>query len=201
MCGFLYKYQTESSQQRGRFLADCCPVRRADQSASQPGTSEPTYHIQFDQMTNREWRHQPLVKDADGISSIASCADAFRNLNNSRIIRRIRDFRILDVDVSPHLNSYKTVSTPLRCRFDCASIVRFYMSGSCCRVSDRAYRMPRQLPRYVDSARSNCLFGILDPQNSRIALREDGRLYPIVSRETIVETINIAANFARACLR
>lgn len=125
-------------------------------------------------MTNREWRYQPLVKDADGISSIASYADAFRNLNNSRIIRRIRDFRILDVDVSPHLNSYKTVSTPLRCRFDCASIVRFYMSGSCCRVSDRAYRMPRQLPRYVDSARSNCLFGILDPQNSRIALREDG---------------------------
>lgn len=53
----------------------------------------------------------------------------------------------------------------------------------------------------VDSARSNCLFGILDPQNSRIALREDGRLYPIVSRETIVVTINIAANFARACLR
>lgn len=74
-------------------------------------------------MTNREWRHQPLVKDANGISSIASCADAFRNLNNSRIIRRIRDFRILDVDVSPHLNSYKTVSTPLRCRFDCASIL------------------------------------------------------------------------------
>lgn len=47
----------------------------------------------------------------------------FRNLNNSRIIRRIRDFRILDVDVSPHLNSYKTVSTPLCCRFDCASIL------------------------------------------------------------------------------
>ncbi len=127
--------------------------------------------------------------------------DAFRNLNNSRIIRRIRDFRILDVDVSPHLNSYKTVSTPLRCRFDCASIVRFYMSGSCCRVSDRAYRMPRQLPRYVNSARSNCLFGILDPQNSRIALREDGRLYPTAAWETIVVTINIAANFARACLR
>lgn len=79
--------------------------------------------------------------------------------------------------------------------------VRFYMSGSCCRVSDRAYRMPRQLPRYVDSARSNCLFGILDPQNSRIALREDGRLYPTAAWETIVVTINIAANFARACLR
>ncbi len=127
----------------------------------------------------------------------------FRNLNNSRIIRRIRDFRILDVDVSPHLNSYKTVSTPLRCRFDCASVLScpILLSGSCCRASDRAYRMPRQLPRYVDSARSNCLFGILDPQNSRIALREDGRLYPIVSRETIVVTINIAANFARACLR
>lgn len=68
--------------------------------------------------------------------------DAFRNLNNSRIIRRIRDFRILDVDVSPHLNSYKTVSTPLRCRFDCASVLScpILLSGSCCRVSDRAYQ-------------------------------------------------------------
>ena len=60
--------------------------------------------------------------------------DAFRNLNNSRNIRRIRDFRILDVNVSLHLNSYKTVSTPTlpasTAHPSCSILyVRFMLSG------------------------------------------------------------------------
>lgn len=81
---------------------------------------EPVYHIRFDQTTN-QW-----------YSLYCKLCDAFRSLNNSRVIRRMRisGFRMLNV--STHLNGHKIVSDTYVAGLDCASIlldsiVRFMM--------------------------------------------------------------------------
>ena len=155
-------------------------------------TGDPVFHIQFDQTTNRDW-----------YSIYCKLCDAFRSLNNSRVIRRMRisGFRMLNV--STHLNGYKMVSDTYVASLDCASvmldsIVRFMMPAGRltvlidCRGSRRDMSILRS--QIASSEYWN-------QQNWRITLREDGRLYLTAPRETVVEAVNLAASLAGQRLR
>lgn len=155
-------------------------------------TNDPIFHIRFDQTTNKEW-----------YSTYCKLCDAFRSLNNSRVIRRMKisGFRMLNV--STHLNGHKMVSDTYVAGLDCASIlldsiVRFMMPAG-------------RLTVLIDCRGSRRDMSILrsqiacskywNPQNWRITLREDDRLYLTAPRETVVEAVNLAASLAGSHLR
>lgn len=124
-------------------------------------TNDPIFHIRFDQTTNKEW-----------YSTYCKLCDAFRSLNNSRVIRCASI--LLD------------------------SIVRFMMPAG-------------RLTVLIDCRGSRRDMSILrsqiacskywNPQNWRITLREDDRLYLTAPRETVVEAVNLAASLAGSHLR
>lgn len=148
---------------------------------------EPIYHIRYDQTAGRDW-YSPYCK----------LCDAFRSLNNSRVIRRMRisGFRMLNV--STHLNGHKIVSDTYVAGLDCASVlldsvVRFMMPAGrmtvvvACRGSRRDVSILRG--QIASSEYWNS-------QNWRITLREDNRLYLTASRESVVEAVNLVASLA-----